>query len=78
MSRMPLAWVLSFATNWERACPALPLAPIHLPVLRLRQLRSSFPFSVSFFSFQYKGIYESYLTDSIKLTPEDKPTKRCC
>lgn len=26
----------------------------------------------------YKGIYESYLTDSIKLTPEDKPTKRCC
>uniref|UniRef100_A0A8C3L3A6 Ras-related protein Rab-7b n=1 Tax=Chrysolophus pictus TaxID=9089 RepID=A0A8C3L3A6_CHRPC len=26
----------------------------------------------------YKGIYESYLTNSIKLTPEDKPTKRCC
>ncbi|NXC41357.1 RAB7B protein, partial [Penelope pileata] len=26
----------------------------------------------------YKGIFESYLTDSIKLTPEDKPKKRCC
>ncbi|NXT45789.1 RAB7B protein, partial [Pluvianellus socialis] len=26
----------------------------------------------------YKGIFESYLTDSIKLTPNDKPKKSCC
>ncbi|XP_074384296.1 ras-related protein Rab-7b isoform X2 [Zonotrichia albicollis] len=26
----------------------------------------------------YKGILESYLTDSIKLTPNDKPKQRCC
>ncbi|XP_061869625.1 ras-related protein Rab-7b isoform X2 [Colius striatus] len=26
----------------------------------------------------YKGIFESYLTDSIKLTPSDKPKKSCC
>ncbi|XP_032059133.1 ras-related protein Rab-7b isoform X2 [Aythya fuligula] len=26
----------------------------------------------------YKGIFESYLTDSIKLTPDDKPKARCC
>ncbi|XP_031989282.1 ras-related protein Rab-7b isoform X1 [Corvus moneduloides] len=27
---------------------------------------------------RYKGIFESYLTDSIKLTPNDKPKKSCC
>ncbi|NWU29544.1 RAB7B protein, partial [Dyaphorophyia castanea] len=27
---------------------------------------------------RYKGILESYLTDSIKLTPYDKPKKSCC
>ncbi|XP_054659844.1 ras-related protein Rab-7b [Grus americana] len=26
----------------------------------------------------HKGIFESYLTDSIKLTPNDKPKKSCC
>nr|RLV64097.1 hypothetical protein DV515_00017598 [Chloebia gouldiae]RLV64102.1 hypothetical protein DV515_00017596 [Chloebia gouldiae] len=26
----------------------------------------------------YKGIFESYLTDSIKLTPNDKPKQSCC
>uniref|UniRef100_A0A8B9D9S4 RAB7B, member RAS oncogene family n=1 Tax=Anser cygnoides TaxID=8845 RepID=A0A8B9D9S4_ANSCY len=26
----------------------------------------------------YKGIFESYLTDSIKLTPDDKPKASCC
>lgn len=30
------------------------------------------------FFFQYKGIFESYLTDSIKLTPNDKPKQSCC
>ncbi|XP_053106448.1 ras-related protein Rab-7b [Hemicordylus capensis] len=25
-----------------------------------------------------KGIYENYLTDSIKLTPEDQPSTKCC
>ncbi|XP_062834651.1 ras-related protein Rab-7b [Anolis carolinensis] len=27
---------------------------------------------------RYKGIIENYLTDSIKLTPEDGPKKKCC
>ncbi|XP_071624586.1 ras-related protein Rab-7b isoform X2 [Heliangelus exortis] len=26
----------------------------------------------------HTGIFESYLTDSIKLTPQDKPKKKCC
>ncbi|XP_071624589.1 ras-related protein Rab-7b isoform X3 [Heliangelus exortis] len=28
--------------------------------------------------FEHTGIFESYLTDSIKLTPQDKPKKKCC
>ncbi|KAJ7331723.1 hypothetical protein JRQ81_013903 [Phrynocephalus forsythii] len=27
---------------------------------------------------RYKGIIENYLTDSIKLTPEDEPKRKCC
>ncbi|XP_060089244.1 ras-related protein Rab-7b [Heteronotia binoei] len=27
---------------------------------------------------RYQGTMESYLTDSIKLTPEDEPRKKCC
>nr|XP_060628871.1 ras-related protein Rab-7b [Anolis sagrei ordinatus] len=27
---------------------------------------------------RYKGIIENYLTDSIKLTPNDEPKKKCC
>lgn len=27
---------------------------------------------------QYRSILESYLTDSIKLSPEDQPKSRCC
>ncbi|XP_072853374.2 ras-related protein Rab-7b isoform X1 [Pogona vitticeps] len=27
---------------------------------------------------RYKGIIENYLTDSIKLTPEDQPKTKCC
>ncbi|KAF7253897.1 Ras-related protein Rab-7b [Varanus komodoensis] len=27
---------------------------------------------------RYNGIIENYLTDSIKLTPEDQPNTRCC
>lgn len=52
-----------------------------IPALRglaLSWAHSSFPFSLFLLFFQYKGIFESYLTDSIKLTPNDKPKQSCC
>lgn len=74
------ALALSLQHQAERTCAARSFGPVTPPVLgvTLSQLHSSLLSSLFFFLSQYKGIFESYLTDSIKLTPDDKPKARCC
>lgn len=70
LGRVAFPWILSLNTYQDGTH-----APRSFCPLRLLTSLTLFP---PLFFFQHKGYLESYLTNSIKLTPNDKPKKSCC